>query len=99
MTEFEFEWEKTVDRGETAALLRRIADGLEGDGEVELKLDAGKLELDVPDELKLEIEYEAGEEETELEIELSWPTAGAAPQEGAGSDSGEQPGDAGVIEP
>ncbi len=90
MAQFEFEWEKTLSRSEVAALLRELADGLDDEGEVELKLDSGKIELDVPDELELEIEYEAEEGGVELEIELSWSTSGDGRTEGAEIDLDEK---------
>lgn len=79
----QFEWEKTAQRQDVAALLRQLADGLDGGGEVELEQDDWKLEVAVADQVTLEVELEVGAEETELEIELSWPTGGDQPEPGA----------------
>jgi amphi-Trp domain-containing protein len=69
----EFAWGKTGTRAEAAALLRRIADGLDS-GEIDVQQDGIRLGLDVPDELELELEAEIdmATGASELEIELKW---------------------------
>lgn len=71
----EFEWQKKVSRNEAAAVLRAIADGLAGDGRVELEQNGWQLKVPVGPKIAVELEVEVGESEAELEIELTWPTA------------------------
>lgn len=72
----ELEWKKDASRAEAAALLRRIADGLEGDGAVELEEGGWELKLKAAERIDLELELEIDEGETELEIELKWSRSG-----------------------
>lgn len=65
--EFELEGHMTRDRG--AAVLRRLADGVES-ASVELGGDEGT--VTVPEQVEVEVEYEEGEDEAELEVELEW---------------------------
>lgn len=71
----EFEWQKKTSRNEAASLLRVIADGLAGDGKVELERDGWQLTLPVGRQIALEVEVEVEEGETELEIQLKWSTS------------------------
>ena len=71
----EFEWQKKTSRKEAASLLRAIADGLAGDGKVELERDGWQLTLPVGRQIALEVEVEVDEGETELEIQLKWSTS------------------------
>jgi amphi-Trp domain-containing protein len=71
----EFEWQKKVSRKEAAAVLRAIADGLAGDGNVELEQNGWQLKVPVGPKIAVDLEVEVGESEAELEIELTWPTA------------------------
>ena len=68
----EFEWQKQGKRAEAAALLRELADSLDGDGDVELEHDGWELKLQVADEVEIGLEVEVEVGETELEIELKW---------------------------
>lgn len=75
----EFAWGKTGTRAEAAALLRRIADGLDSGG-IDVQQDGIRLGLDVPDKLELELEAEIdmATGASELEIELKWSSRGTA---------------------
>jgi amphi-Trp domain-containing protein len=55
-------------------LLRRLADGLDGDGEIKLEEDGVRLAVGVPEKVafELEAEIDAATGETELELELKW---------------------------
>ena len=85
----EFEWEKDGTREDAAALLRKLADSLAGDGEVEIEHEGWELKLTVPDKLEMELELKAGDDATELEIELKWsrgkPSAAAGRKGSTGS--------------
>ena len=83
----EFEWEQKLKRKEAAELLRAIAEGLAGDGEVTLERDSWELKLKVPNDLEVEVELEVGDGETELEIELKWKTATGGDKPAAKSSS------------
>jgi len=72
----EIEWETKMRREDAAALLRRLADGLESGKKVELEHGGLELKLGVAEEVDLEIEVELNGEETEVEIELGWSTGG-----------------------
>jgi amphi-Trp domain-containing protein len=84
----EFAWGKAGTRAEAAALLRRIADGLDA-GEIDVQQDGIRLGLDVPDRLELELEAEidVASGANELEIELKWSSrrTAAAASDGGGS--------------
>lgn len=81
----EFDWKKKMSRDDAASLLRRIADGLAGDGKVELEQEEWELTFPVGSEIALEVELEIEESEAELEIELKWSTARRAkPKAGDG---------------
>ena len=67
--EEEFELEGLMTRERGAAVLRRLADGVEN-ASVELGGDEGAVA--VPEQFEVEVEYEEGEDEAELEVELEW---------------------------
>jgi amphi-Trp domain-containing protein len=70
----EFAWGRVGTRSELAALLRRLADGLESDGEIKLEEDGVRLSVGVPEKVafELEAEIDAATGESELELELKW---------------------------
>ena len=72
----EFAWGKEGTRREAAALLRRIADGVEA-GEIDVEQDGIRLAVGVPAKLSFELEAELDPTsgEGELEIELKWSAA------------------------
>ena len=67
--EEEFKLEGLMAREQGAAVLRRLADGVES-GSVELGGDEGAVA--VPGQIEVEVEYEEAEDEAELEVELEW---------------------------
>jgi len=85
----EFEIERTTTRGEAAALLHDLADGV-ASGSV--AFDDGALVVDIPETLDLEIEYEREDDESEIEVELGWPTERDADDESAASET-DDPGE------
>lgn len=82
----EFELEGQMTREEGAAILRRVADGVEN-GSVELGGDKGS--VSIPERFEMEVEYEEEDDETELEVELEWPTADGNTAPTEESDEGE----------
>ena len=73
-----FEYEEARPVAEAAAILRELADGLEG-GSAEFTQGDESVVVEVPDEvtLELELEHEMSEDglgEVEVEIELEWET-------------------------
>jgi amphi-Trp domain-containing protein len=77
-----FEWEGKMGRAEAAALLRQLADGLDGGERVEIEHAGWELGLEVGDHVELEIDGPG----TEVEIELSWSTRdGGACEAGGGA--------------
>ena len=87
----EFEWTKQLQRGEVATLLRRIADGLEQDGTVELEQDGWELKLSVAADVELQLELEMDGDEGELEIELKWSDSASAASADDSSEDAEAP--------
>ena len=91
--EEEFELEGLMARQQGAAVLRRLADGVES-GSVELGGDEGA--VTVPERVEVEVEYEEAEDEAELEVELEWLMDGdeaVSAEEGSeGDDSDETEG-------
>ena len=67
--EEEFELEGLMTREQGAAVLRRLADGVES-ASVELGGDEGAVA--VPERFEVEVEYEEEEDEAELGVELEW---------------------------
>ena len=90
----EFSWSTDGSRAEAAKLLRRIADGLDGDGTVELEQGGARLALSVPEQVAVEVDAEIDPETgaTELEVELSWP--GRRPASGGNRSRARKPADA-----
>ena len=80
----EFEWEKKTTRDEAAKLLRQIADGLTGDGKVELEQDGWELKLSVARQVELEVELKAEGTKTQLEVELTWSSGRGGGAKAAG---------------
>jgi amphi-Trp domain-containing protein len=88
----EFEVERTATRGEVAALLHDLADGV-ASGSV--AFDDGALVVGLPEALDLEVAYERDDDETEIEVELEWPTAEAIDADHAtGTESDDDSGEA-----
>lgn len=82
MTELKFERKETLMREEAVALLRSIADALDGsDRQAELELGSDTISLPVGSEIRMELEVELDDDELELELELKW-----AVQEPAGHE-------------
>jgi amphi-Trp domain-containing protein len=83
----ELSWERSGTRAEAAALLRRVADGLEAGGEVELEQDGTRLAIGVPDSIVVQVEAEVDAETgaSELEVELKWSARKAAASSRAGA--------------
>ena len=79
----EIEWERKLSREQAAELLRSLADGLAGGGEVELEQDGFELKVAVGDEIEVEIEVGLDEGKTEVELELKWETGGSRSAAGA----------------
>src|SRR4051812_33176762 len=70
MTELKFERKETLMREEAVALLRSIADALDGsDRQAELELGSDTISLPVGSEIRMELEVELDDE---LELELKW---------------------------
>jgi amphi-Trp domain-containing protein len=82
MTELKFERKETLMREEAVALLRSIADALDGsDRQAELELGSDTISLPVGSEIRMELEVELDDDELELELELKWAVQEpAAPQ-------------------
>ncbi|MFL5859149.1 MAG: amphi-Trp domain-containing protein [Solirubrobacteraceae bacterium] len=71
MTELKFERKETLMREEAVALLRSIADALDGsDRQAELELGSDTISLPVGSEIRMELEVELDDDE--LELELKW---------------------------
>ena len=88
---FDYEGERSA--AEAAAVLRELADGLEG-GSVEFTEGEESVVIEVPDEVTLELELEREEQEDEpgeieLEVELEWETPGWTEVRSTGKDEGE----------
>ena len=69
--ETEHEGERVMSRGDGAAILRKVADGVD-DGRIDIEGENG-FTAEIPEQFELEVEYEIAEEEAELEVELEWP--------------------------
>lgn len=67
----EFEWTDATTRGEAAALLRDLADGVEA-GEVALDDSERAVTADVPEAVTTELAFEVADGASELEVELAW---------------------------
>jgi amphi-Trp domain-containing protein len=69
---FEVEQKERLRREEVAARLRKLADMLERQNDIEFERGGLRFTVHVPDEVALKIELEIGTDERELEIELTW---------------------------
>ncbi len=72
MGSFEVESRDRVTRAEAATRLRRIANLLAGEEEVEFERGGMKFKIDVPPEVEMKVEIELDAKGSELEIELKW---------------------------
>jgi amphi-Trp domain-containing protein len=80
MTELKFERKETLMREEAVALLRSIADALDGsDRQAELELGSDTISLPVGSEIRMELEVELDDDE--LELELKWAVQEPAARE------------------
>jgi amphi-Trp domain-containing protein len=69
---FDIDEKQHLRREEAAARLHALADELAGNNSVEFLRAAGRITVQVPDEVDLKIEVELGDDGNELEIELTW---------------------------
>lgn len=68
----EIEEKHTMRREEAAKLLRRIADSLSRQNDLEFVREGKKFTIDVPDQVEVELELEVGDDGTSFEIEINW---------------------------
>ena len=68
----EIEQKETLSRKEVATRLRRLADMLAKDNDIEFEQGGMNMTVHVPDEVQLKVELEVETDERELEIELKW---------------------------
>lgn len=68
----EFETEKSMSREEAAAELRKLADALSRNNQVQFVKGNIKHTVRVPDQVTLGYEVEVGDEGGEIEFEISW---------------------------
>lgn len=85
----EFSWMSEMRREDVAGLLRRIADGLDGDGRLRLQQDVAELKVDVPERIEVSVELDVETERLQVELELGWPLAPQArgPESASGADA------------
>jgi amphi-Trp domain-containing protein len=69
---FEVEQKETVSREEVSERLRRLADMLARNNDLEFDRGGMHFSVRVPDQLQLKVELEVETDERELEIELKW---------------------------
>ena len=93
----EFGWKSQMKRSEIAALLLRVAEGLDGDGKLRLQEGVAELKVDVPEDVALEVELDIEGDQLELEIELTWSLNPAA-REGERDDAAGGPPDPGAAD-
>ena len=72
MNLFELDETQRLRREEAAARLRALADALARNNSVEFVRAAGRVTVQVPDEVDVKVEVEIGDDGNELEIELTW---------------------------
>jgi amphi-Trp domain-containing protein len=78
MSDVKVENKTTMSRREVARWFAEVAEALNGDGTVKLRLaGSSTVELEVPDSVRCEAEVEVDGDEIELEFELKWSTAPA----------------------
>ncbi|KPK31110.1 MAG: hypothetical protein AMJ66_09135 [Betaproteobacteria bacterium SG8_40] len=68
----EIEEKHEMRREEAAKLLRRIADSLSRQNDLEFVREGKKFTIDVPDQVEVELELEIGDDGTSFEIEINW---------------------------
>ena len=68
----EIEQKETMSREEVAERLRRFADTLARNNDIEFERAGMHMKVHVPDEVQVKVELELETDERELEIELSW---------------------------
>jgi amphi-Trp domain-containing protein len=68
----EIEQKETVSREEAAARLKRFAEMLSKNNDLEFERGGMQIKVHVPDEVHLKVELELETDERELEIELTW---------------------------
>jgi amphi-Trp domain-containing protein len=68
----EIEQKETMTREEAAERLRRFADTLARNNDIEFERGGVHMKVHVPDEIHVKVELELVTDERELEIELSW---------------------------
>jgi amphi-Trp domain-containing protein len=69
---FEIEQKETLSRKEVATRLRRLANMLAKDDDIEFEQGGMKLKVHIPDEVQVKVELEVDTDERELELELKW---------------------------
>jgi amphi-Trp domain-containing protein len=105
VSDVKVEQKQQLSREEVARFVAALAEGLAGDGKVEVALGNSTLELSVADRVRCELEVEVDGDEIELELELKWSTSGrgstvaADDDEDAGSDAGSAAAPAGDVQP
>jgi amphi-Trp domain-containing protein len=68
----EIEQKETMSREEAAERLRRFAETLSRNNDIEFERGGMRMTVHVPDEIQVKVELELETDERELEIELSW---------------------------
>ncbi len=68
----EIEQKETLSREEAAAKLKRFAEMLSKNNDLEFERGGMQIKVHVPDEVHLKVELELETDERELEIELTW---------------------------
>ena len=68
----EIEQKETLSREEAAARLKRFAEMLSKNNDLEFERGGMQIKVHVPDEVRLKVELELETDERELEIELTW---------------------------
>jgi len=68
----EIEQKETMSREEAAERLRRFADALARNNDIEFERGGMHMKVHVPDEIHVKVELEVESDERELEIELTW---------------------------
>jgi amphi-Trp domain-containing protein len=68
----EIEQRENLSREEAAARLKRFAEMLSKNNDLEFERGGMQIKVHVPDEVQLKVELELETDERELEIELTW---------------------------
>jgi amphi-Trp domain-containing protein len=69
---FEVEQKERLTREEVAARLRKLADMLARENDIEFERGGMRFTINVPDTVELKVELEVEDDKRELEIELTW---------------------------